>query len=60
MSIPTSRMTATASGLTRRPGSVPAELARQPGGGCALKSASAICERALLCTQTNSTRAIAA
>lgn len=54
--MPTSRITAIASGLTRPAGSVPAELARHPGGAIALKWPSAIWLRALLPTQTNRTR----
>src|SRR3989304_9420577 len=55
MSSPTSPITAMASGRTRPFGSVPAERARHPGGGAALKSASAIWERAEVPIQTKRT-----
>src|SRR3970040_1791401 len=55
MSSPTSPITAMASGRTRPFGSVPAERARHPRGGAALKSASAIWERAELPIQTKRT-----
>lgn len=58
MSMPASAMTAMASGLTLAAGSVPAELARHPGGATGLNRPSAIWERALLPTQTNRTRFI--
>ena len=59
MSMPISPITATASGLTRSFGSVPAERARQPRGGAALKRPSAIWERAEFPIQTNRTVRIA-
>src|SRR3989304_524445 len=55
MSSPSSPITAMASGRTRPFGSVPAERARHSGGGAALKSASAIWERAELPIQTKRT-----
>ena len=56
---PISRMTATTSGWTREPGSVPAEIARaRPGAARLLKSAAAICDRPALWIQAKRTRPI--
>ena len=57
--MPTSCITEIVSGLTLAAGSVPAELARHPGGAIWLKRPSAIWERALFPIQTKSMRFIA-
>ena len=58
MSMPTSAIAATATGLTWSAGCEPAEQHLDPVAGELLQEPAAICERPALCTQTNSTVAV--
>src|SRR5512144_2175372 len=55
MSMPTSAMAATATGLTRSAGMVPAERISTASLASAVRKPAAIWERPALCTQTNRT-----